>query len=60
MLPLLAIAAIYFRYHQTDSETKSESPANASRNSWWDACLWLSAIAMLVIAGWTLYAGLAS
>jgi len=66
MLPLLAIAALYFRYHQTSGKnqtggkTKASSPANDSSNSWWDACLWLSAIAMLIIAGWTLYAGLAS
>lgn len=60
MLPLLAIAAIYFRYHQTGTARTPNSPANAASNSWWDACLWLSAIAMLVIAGWTLYAGLVS
>ncbi|XZE53798.1 hypothetical protein SH139x_005567 [Planctomycetaceae bacterium SH139] len=60
MLPLLAIAALYFRYHQTGTKRTPSSPANDASNSWWDACLWLSAIAMLVIAGWTLYAGLAS
>ncbi|WP_149498415.1 Nramp family divalent metal transporter [Roseiconus lacunae] len=45
MLPMLAGAALYFRYRRCVDELK---PGRI-----WDACLWLSAAAMLVTGGWT-------
>ncbi len=47
MLPMLAGAALYFRYFRT-------MPA-LQPGSWWDAFLWISAIAMLVTGAWTVY-----
>jgi Mn2+/Fe2+ NRAMP family transporter len=46
MLPMLAGAAIYFRYKMADERVKP-SPL-------WDAFLWLSALGLLIVAVWAL------
>ncbi|QEG42283.1 Nramp family divalent metal transporter [Roseimaritima ulvae] len=52
MLPMLAAAALYFRYHRcVDGLTPG---------TWWDAFLWISAGLMVVTGGWTIYAKLIS
>lgn len=50
MLPMLAAAALYFRYRRCIDELKP--------GGFWDAMLWLSALAMLVTGGWTVAAEL--
>ncbi len=47
MLPMLAAAALYFRYRRCVEGLRP--------GSWWDAALWISAIAMLITGSWTLY-----
>ncbi|WP_235935150.1 Nramp family divalent metal transporter [Candidatus Laterigemmans baculatus] len=47
MLPMLAAAALYFRYRRTVEALRP--------GSWWDALLWISAGAMLVTGAWTIY-----
>ncbi len=45
MLPMLAGAALFFRYRRCVPELRP--------NRWWDLMLWLSAAAMLVTGSWT-------
>ncbi|NUQ65951.1 MAG: Nramp family divalent metal transporter [Pirellulales bacterium] len=45
MLPMLAVATLYFRYYRCD---KRICPGRL-----WDFLLWLSAIGLLVAGGWT-------
>ncbi|OYP31730.1 transmembrane Mn(2+) transporter [Rhodopirellula sp. MGV] len=45
MLPMLGGAALYFRYQRCIEELKP--------GKFWDLCLWLSAIAMLITGTWT-------
>lgn len=47
MLPMLAGAALYFRYRRI--------VPGLVPGTWWDAFLWLSALAMLLTGGWTVY-----
>lgn len=47
MLPMLAAAALYFRYRRTVEALRP--------GSWWDALLWISAGAMLITGVWTIY-----
>jgi Mn2+/Fe2+ NRAMP family transporter len=47
MLPMLAAAALYFRYRR--------AVPGLTPGSWWDAFLWLSAAAMLWTGLWTIY-----
>lgn len=47
MLPMLALAAIYFRYQKIVDGLRP--------GSWWDAFLWISGGAMLLTGGWTIY-----
>ncbi len=51
MLPMLAVAALYFRYRCGDPRTM---PGLA-----WDGCLWISAVGMCVAGIWTLVSQLA-
>jgi Mn2+/Fe2+ NRAMP family transporter len=51
MLPMLAAAALYFRYKRIVDGLRP--------GSWWDAFLWISALAMLITGGWTVYHELA-
>ncbi len=51
MLPMLAAAALYFRYRRIDHRL---APSRL-----WDAFLWVSAAGMLVAGGWTLWSRLA-
>ena len=44
MLPMVSLAAIYFRYKKSDSRI---TPGKI-----WDAFLWLSALGMLIAGGW--------
>jgi hypothetical protein len=44
MLPMLAVAALYFRYHRCDSRLR---PGRL-----WDAMLWLSAFGLMITGGW--------
>lgn len=46
MLPMLAGAAVYFRYRRTDERIRPKSVA-------WDALLWLSFAGMLITGLWT-------
>lgn len=46
MLPMLAAAALYFRYYRIDDALR---PGRL-----WDVMLWLSAVAMLITGGWTI------
>ena len=50
MLPLLGIAALYFRYKRTE---EALVPGRV-----WDVLLWISFGALCVAGGWTLYANL--
>jgi Mn2+/Fe2+ NRAMP family transporter len=47
MLPMLAGAALFFRYYRMDERIKP-TPI-------WDFCLWLSAAGLLVVALWAVY-----
>lgn len=51
MLPMLAGAALYFRYKRCVEELKP--------GKFWDLCLWLSALGMLITGSWTVYSQLA-
>lgn len=51
MLPMLALAALYFRYQKIVDGLRP--------GSWWDAFLWISGGAMLITGGWTIYQELA-
>jgi Mn2+/Fe2+ NRAMP family transporter len=51
MLPMLAAAALYFRYFKVVDGLRP--------GSWWDAFLWISGGAMLITGGWTIYQELA-
>jgi len=51
MLPMLAAAALYFRYRRIDRRL---APGRL-----WDVFLWISAAGMLVAGGWTLWSRLA-
>lgn len=51
MLPMLAGAALYFRYKKVVDGLRP--------GTWWDAFLWISAVAMLITGGWTIYQELA-
>ncbi len=44
MLPMLAAAALYFRYRRCDSRVSPGRP--------WDLCLWISAFGLLVAGGY--------
>ncbi|HEV7279432.1 MAG TPA: Nramp family divalent metal transporter [Pirellulaceae bacterium] len=48
MLPMLAGAAVYFRYRKTDERIRPRSRA-------WDALLWLSFAGMLITGLWTAF-----
>ncbi|MEO2048478.1 MAG: Nramp family divalent metal transporter [Pirellulales bacterium] len=50
MLPLLGIAALYFRYFRCDHRLQP--------GKLWDFCLWLSCAAMLTAGGWGFYANI--
>jgi Mn2+/Fe2+ NRAMP family transporter len=50
MLPMLAGAALYFRYTQTDVRLRP--------NALWDACLILSSVGMLIAGAWGAYSQL--
>jgi len=47
MLPMLAVAALYYRFRHIDPRLK---PGVV-----WDAFLWLSSLGMLIAGGWLLY-----
>ncbi|MCH7592762.1 MAG: hypothetical protein IH989_08295 [Planctomycetes bacterium] len=49
MLPMVSLAAIYFRYKKSDSRI--------TPGKFWDAFLWLSALGMLIAGGWFTTAG---
>ncbi len=51
MLPMLAGAALYFRYHRVDRRI---APGNV-----WDFFLWTSAAGMLLVGVWTLWTHIA-
>ena len=44
MLPMLAGAALYFRYRRADPRLRP--------TSLWDVCLWLSGLGLLISGGW--------
>jgi len=44
MLPMLAAAALYFRYRRCDERI---APGRL-----WDVCLWLSALGLLIAGTW--------
>jgi Mn2+/Fe2+ NRAMP family transporter len=44
MLPMLAVAALYFRYHRCDPRLR---PGRI-----WDAFLWISAFCLMITGGW--------
>lgn len=50
MLPMLAAGALYFRYYRCDERVKPTLV--------WDFFLWLSALGLLIVAGWALYDGI--
>lgn len=50
MLPMLALAALFFRYRRSE---KALQPGRV-----WDVLLWLSFIAFIVVGGWSLYSAL--
>ncbi len=52
MLPMLAGAALFFRYRRSDARLKPKRI--------WDAFLWLSAIGMLITGLWTVWSKLES
>lgn len=47
MLPMLAAAALFFRYYRCDARLRP-TPV-------WDAFLWLSAFGLLIVAGWGVF-----
>lgn len=47
MLPILGLAALYFRYRRSDPKLQS--------GRWWDVMLWLSFAALILIGGWSVY-----
>jgi hypothetical protein len=47
MLPMLAVAALYYRYYRCDSRLR---PGKV-----WDTFLWISSIGMLITGLWLLY-----
>lgn len=47
MLPMLAAAALFFRYRRAVEGLRP--------GTWWDALLWISAGAMLITGVWTVY-----
>jgi Mn2+/Fe2+ NRAMP family transporter len=47
MLPMLAFTAIYFRYTSID--------ARVAPSKFWDVCLWISGIVMLITGSWLAY-----
>ncbi len=47
MLPMLGLAALYFRYRRSDPALRS--------GRLWDAMLWLSFLGFLVVAAWSLW-----
>lgn len=51
MLPMLAVASLYFRYRRVDSRIL---PGKA-----WDAFLWLSAFGMLITGSWAVWSKIA-
>jgi len=52
MLPMLAAAALYFRYHRCVDGLRP--------GTWWDAFLWISAGLMVLTGVWTIYSQFAS
>jgi Mn2+/Fe2+ NRAMP family transporter len=60
MLPMLGVAALYFRYRRIDAELR---PGQGSRSEAirlirrvaWDLMLWLSFVGFLIVGGWSLY-----
>lgn len=48
MLPILGVAALYFRYKRTDV-------AELRPSRWWDGCLWVSVAGMFAVGLWTVY-----
>ena len=51
MLPLLGVAALYFRYRRSDRSLRS--------GIWWDVMLWLSFLGFVLVGGWSVYNALA-
>lgn len=52
MLPMLGIAALYFRYKRADTDLR---PGRL-----WDIMLWLSVAGFFIVGAWSLYSALAS
>jgi hypothetical protein len=52
MLPMLGVAALYFRYRRAD--------ARLIPGRWWDVLLWLSCLGFLIAGGWSLYSVMTS
>jgi len=52
MLPMLAAAALYFRYRRSD--------ARITPGHWWDLLLWISAAGMLITGTWTAWTKIVS
>lgn len=50
MLPMLGIAALYFRYRRSDK--------NLRPGRLWDLMLWLSFLGFLIVGGWALFSKL--
>lgn len=48
MLPILGVAALYFRYKRTDV-------AELKPGRWWDGFLWVSVAGMFAVGLWTIY-----
>ncbi|SDM19533.1 Mn2+ and Fe2+ transporters of the NRAMP family [Catalinimonas alkaloidigena] len=51
MLPLLGVAALYFRYRRSEPTLRS--------GLWWDVMLWLSFLGFVLVGGWSVYNALA-
>ena len=51
MLPMLGIAALFFRYRRTDERLKP--------GRFWDVMLWISFLGFLIVGAWSLYNTLA-
>lgn len=47
MLPMLAASALYFRYYRGDDRLRP--------TLLWDAFLWVSAVGLLIVAGWGIF-----
>jgi hypothetical protein len=47
MLPMLGIAALYFRYVRADRRLLPGRP--------WDVMLWISVLGFFLVAGWSIY-----